>query len=43
MQLERLRDGLSLDGRVVELPFLFSETVGEPELERLADTLDSRL
>ncbi len=43
MQLERLRGELSLNGRVVELPFLFSERVGQPELEGLADLLDSRL
>jgi anion-transporting ArsA/GET3 family ATPase len=42
-QLERLREGLSLDGRIIELPFLFSETVGRRELERLADLLEVRL
>lgn len=42
-QLERLRAGLSLNGKIVELPFLFSEMVGPPELERLADLLDARL
>jgi anion-transporting ArsA/GET3 family ATPase len=42
-QLERLREGLSLNGRIIELPFLFSETVGRRELERLADLLEARL
>src|SRR5207248_1702430 len=42
-QLERLREGQSLNGRVIELPFLFSETVGRAELERLADLLEARL
>jgi anion-transporting ArsA/GET3 family ATPase len=42
-QLERLRQGFSLNGRIIELPFLFSETVGRPELERLADLLEARL
>jgi anion-transporting ArsA/GET3 family ATPase len=43
MQLERLRAGLNVTGRIIELPFVFSETVGQPELERLADVLDARL
>jgi anion-transporting ArsA/GET3 family ATPase len=42
-QLERLRQGLSLNGRIIELPFLFSETVGRRELVRLADLLEVRL
>jgi anion-transporting ArsA/GET3 family ATPase len=42
-QLERLRQGLNLNGRMIELPFVFSEGVGRRELERLADLLEARL
>lgn len=42
-QLERLRVGLNLDGRVFELPFLFAETLDRAELERLADLLEVQL
>jgi anion-transporting ArsA/GET3 family ATPase len=40
-QLERLRDGLGTE--LVELPYLFAEQIGRPELERLADSLDRGL
>ena len=40
-QIERLRDGL--DGAVVELPFLFADHIGIPELDRLADDLAAGL
>jgi hypothetical protein len=40
-QLERLRDGLGTD--LVELPYLFAEELGRPELEQLADSLNSGL
>jgi anion-transporting ArsA/GET3 family ATPase len=43
IQLDRLRSGLQLDGRVVELPFLFAENLDRPELERLADQLEAQL
>jgi anion-transporting ArsA/GET3 family ATPase len=39
-QLARLTDGLSMNGRLVELPFLFADRIGRGELERLADTLE---
>jgi anion-transporting ArsA/GET3 family ATPase len=42
-QLDRLRAGLHLDGRVVELPFVFAEQLERPELERLADQLEVQL
>jgi anion-transporting ArsA/GET3 family ATPase len=42
-QLERLSEGLSMDGRLVELPFVFAERIGRAELERLADALEARL
>lgn len=40
-QIGRLRDGLA--NRVVELPFVFADHIGIPELERLADGLESGL
>ena len=40
-QLQRLRDGLGAE--LLALPYLFSETVGRPELEQLADGLQSGL
>ncbi len=40
-QLQRLRDGL--DRELVELPYLFAEQVGRPELESLADALQAGL
>jgi anion-transporting ArsA/GET3 family ATPase len=40
-QLERLRDGLGAE--VIELPYLFAEQIGPPELEQLADALDTGL
>ncbi len=43
MQLERLRGGLNSGGRMIELPFLFSEGVGRAELETLAELLGARL
>ncbi|MBV9168250.1 MAG: ArsA family ATPase [Solirubrobacterales bacterium] len=42
-QLDRLRIGLNLDGGVIELPFLFAETLDRAELERLADLLEVQL
>ena len=42
-QLDRLRAGLNLDGRVAELPFVFTENLDRPELERLADQLEVQL
>ncbi len=42
-QLERLREGAGFDGRIVVLPFLFSETLGQRELERLAEALEAAL
>ena len=40
-QLQRLRDGLARE--LVELPYLFAEQIGQPELESLADALDAGL
>jgi anion-transporting ArsA/GET3 family ATPase len=40
-QLQRLRDGLARE--LVELPYLFAEQIGRPELESLADALDAGL
>ncbi|MGH2890129.1 MAG: ArsA family ATPase [Solirubrobacteraceae bacterium] len=40
-QLERLRDGLGTE--LAELPYLFTEQVGRPELEELADALQTGL
>jgi anion-transporting ArsA/GET3 family ATPase len=37
-QLRRLHEGLGL--KLLELPYLFTEQVGPPELDRLADALD---
>ncbi|MGN6169352.1 MAG: ArsA-related P-loop ATPase, partial [Solirubrobacteraceae bacterium] len=42
-QLDRLRAGLDLDGRVVQLPFVFAENLDRPELEGLADQLEVQL
>jgi anion-transporting ArsA/GET3 family ATPase len=42
-QLARLRTGLSMDGRLLELPFVFSEELAEPQLELLADALETGL
>jgi anion-transporting ArsA/GET3 family ATPase len=42
-QLARLSDGLSIDGRLVELPFVFADHIGRAELERLADALEVQL
>jgi anion-transporting ArsA/GET3 family ATPase len=42
-QLDRLRASLRLDGRVIELPFVFAEALGKAELERLADLLEAQL
>jgi anion-transporting ArsA/GET3 family ATPase len=42
-QLERLREGLSLDGRILKLPFVFAEELGRVEIERLAALLEARL
>jgi hypothetical protein len=43
VQLDRLRAGLSMNGRVVELPFLFAEELDRARLERLADLLEVQL
>jgi anion-transporting ArsA/GET3 family ATPase len=40
-QLRRLREGLARE--LVELPYLFAEEIGQPELESLADALDHGL
>ena len=40
-QLERLHDGLGTE--LAELPYLFAEQVGRPELEQLADALAGEL
>ncbi|MGH2892810.1 MAG: ArsA-related P-loop ATPase, partial [Solirubrobacteraceae bacterium] len=40
-ELARLRDGLATE--IVELPYLFAESVGRPELEELADSLEAGL
>lgn len=40
-QLERLREGLGTE--LIELPLLFTEQIGRPELEQLADALDAGL
>jgi anion-transporting ArsA/GET3 family ATPase len=42
-QLARLSTGLSMDGRLLELPFVFSEELAEPQLELLADALETGL
>lgn len=42
-QLDRLRAGLNLDGRLIELPFLFAESLYRAELERLAELLEAQL
>ena len=40
-QLARLREGLGTE--LVELPYLFAESVGRPELDQLADSLEGGL
>ncbi|HZE04186.1 MAG TPA: ArsA family ATPase [Solirubrobacteraceae bacterium] len=40
-QLERLREGLGTE--LVELPYLFTEEIGPPELDHLADALEAGL
>lgn len=40
-QLTRLREGLATE--IVELPYLFAESVGRPELDKLADSLEAGL
>ena len=40
-QLARLREGLATE--VIELPYLFAESVGRPELDQLADLLEGGL
>jgi anion-transporting ArsA/GET3 family ATPase len=42
-QLARLTEGLSMNGRVVELPFVFADQLREAELELLADALEVAL
>ncbi len=42
-QMARLSAGLSMNGRLLELPFVFSEEVGLPELGQLADALEAGL
>ncbi len=42
-QLERLADGLSMDGELIKLPFVFADHLGPAELERLADALEGQL
>jgi hypothetical protein len=40
-QLERLREGLGTE--LIELPYLFAETIGRPELDQLAGSLATGL
>jgi anion-transporting ArsA/GET3 family ATPase len=42
-QLARLRAELGMDGRLVELPFVFADHIGRAELEALANALEARL
>ena len=42
-QLERLTSGLGLNGRLIELPFVFADHLGAPELELLADAVERQL
>ncbi len=42
-QLDRLRRESGIDGRLVELPFVFAERLGRAELERLAARLEEQL
>ena len=42
-QLERLAGSLSMNGRLIELPFVFADHIGRDELERLADALEADL
>lgn len=42
-QLARLSQGLSLNGSLVELPFVFADHIGHPELELLADALEAQI
>jgi anion-transporting ArsA/GET3 family ATPase len=42
-QVVRLADGLSMNGRLIELPFVFADHLGHAELEALADALDGQL
>jgi anion-transporting ArsA/GET3 family ATPase len=42
-QLARLTTGLSMDGRLLELPFVFAEELARPQLELLADELEAGL
>jgi anion-transporting ArsA/GET3 family ATPase len=42
-QLTRLADELSMNGRLIELPFVFADHLGRPELELLADELGRNL
>jgi hypothetical protein len=40
-QRDRLRE--HIDGRLVELPFVFADHLGRPEMQQLADALESAL
>jgi hypothetical protein len=40
-QLARLREGLAAE--IVELPYLFAEAIGRPELDQLSDSLEGGL
>ncbi len=42
-QLARLSDGLNMNGRVVQLPFVFADELGQRELDLLADALEASL
>jgi anion-transporting ArsA/GET3 family ATPase len=42
-QVARLAAEMSLDGRLIELPFVFADHLGAPELEQLADAMESQL
>jgi anion-transporting ArsA/GET3 family ATPase len=42
-QVARLAEGLSMNGRVVELPFVFADELAHAQLEALADSLEEGL
>jgi hypothetical protein len=42
-QLARLAGSFSMNGRLIELPFVFADHIGREELERLADALAVQL
>jgi anion-transporting ArsA/GET3 family ATPase len=42
-QLARLAERLSMNGRLIELPFVFADHMGRDQLARLADALEAQL